>query len=241
MMLCGVAALIFITARVFTPASTLAAEDLRLKGPGPLVLELFTSQSCSSCPPADALLKAAGETPNVIALGFHVTYWDHLGWKDTLSQDFSTQRQREYAAEKGSGRVYTPQMIVNGGAEFVGSDGSSLKQAAADAPPIARVGLKVRGHALIAELPRLPRGRYTLWLFATKDSLTQKIESGENGGRSVTYSHVVMMQQNLGFWDGNPGAQTYEINAPLGADQLVILAQQNEFGPIQGAGSLKLR
>ena len=95
----------------------------------PVVVELFTSQSCSSCPPADRNLGKLSENPNVIALGFHVTYWNHLHWEDTLSNEFSTKRQRSYAAAFRNGRVYTPQMVVNGEQEFVGSNGSKVNAA----------------------------------------------------------------------------------------------------------------
>src|SRR5216684_6783440 len=90
--------------------------------PRPVVVELFTSQGCSSCPPADALLGELAKKGEVVALGFHISYWDSLGWKDPLSSPSSTERQKAYARRLGDGRVYTPQMVVDGTSQMVGSD-----------------------------------------------------------------------------------------------------------------------
>src|SRR5712692_8081349 len=90
--------------------------------PRPVVVELFTSQGCSSCPPADALLGELARRGDVLALGFHISYWDSLGWKDPLSSQNSTDRQRSYARRFTGGRVYTPQIVVDGTSEMVGSD-----------------------------------------------------------------------------------------------------------------------
>src|SRR6266705_4449724 len=90
--------------------------------PRPVVVELFTSQGCSSCPPADALLGELAKRGDVLALGFHISYWDSLGWKDPLSSKSATERQKAYARHFTDGRVYTPQMVVDGTSEMVGSD-----------------------------------------------------------------------------------------------------------------------
>src|SRR5579863_6180669 len=90
--------------------------------PRPVVVELFTSQGCSSCPPADALLAELAKQDGVIALGFHISYWNGLGWKDPLSSEASTDRQKAYAGRFNGGQVYTPQIVVDGTAEMIGSD-----------------------------------------------------------------------------------------------------------------------
>lgn len=208
---------------------------------GPVVVELFTSQSCSSCPPADALLGEISQKPGVIALGFHVTYWDHLHWKDTLSKDFSTDRQRQYSWARGSSRVYTPQMIVNGQAEFVGSNRGALNAALRKAKPVLPIEAKRSGDTITLSLPEAPKGTYALRLFATADKITQPIKSGENGGRTVTYTHPVMAEKNLGAWDGHAGTKIVSFTPETPATRIVILAQTNEYGPIAGAVSMELK
>ncbi|MCD8526513.1 MAG: DUF1223 domain-containing protein [Alphaproteobacteria bacterium] len=142
----------------------------------PVVVELFTSQSCSSCPAADKVLKDIAQRPGVIALGFHVTYWDHLGWKDTLSKSFATERQRNYAAERSSSRVYTPQMVVNGGEEFVGSDKSRLSRAISKASALSTITVDRHPQKLSLSLPELSGGPYMLWVY------------GVRGGACTAYS-----------------------------------------------------
>ncbi|MCD8496909.1 MAG: DUF1223 domain-containing protein [Alphaproteobacteria bacterium] len=149
----------------------------------PVVVELFTSQSCSSCPAADKVLKDIAQRPGVIALGFHVTYWDHLGWKDTLSKSFATERQRNYAAERSSSRVYTPQMVVNGGEEFVGSDKSRLSRAISKASALSTITVDRHPQKLSLSLPELSGGPYMLWVYGVRGALVQPIRSGENRGR----------------------------------------------------------
>src|SRR5260221_12724574 len=113
-------------------AATPAAAD-----PRPVVVELFTSQGCSSCPPADALLGELAKKSEVLALGFHISYWDSLGWKDPLSSKSSTERQKAYARRFSDGRVYTPQMVVDGVSEMVGSDREAVQGALRGPRPAA--------------------------------------------------------------------------------------------------------
>ena len=201
----------------------------------PVVVELFTSQSCSSCPPADKNLAKLSENPNVIALGFHVTYWNHLHWKDTLSNQFSTDRQRAYARHKGNGRVYTPQMVVNGGDEFVGSRSGSIKSSLNRAQEVDPIQVAEDGDKLTVTLPSLKDGNYTLWLAGTKDTHTQEIPSGENRGRTVTYHNAVLHYEKAGNWDGFP--QELSFDKPAGdIDNYVVLAQEGGYGPIIAAG-----
>src|SRR5437764_7545823 len=113
-------------------ASNGAAAETR-----PVVIELFTSQGCSSCPPADRLLGELAQRPDVIALGFHIDYWDHLGWKDPLSSPAATRRQRDYALQFGRMQIYTPQLVVDGTGEAVGSDRAAVLAALRQAKPEA--------------------------------------------------------------------------------------------------------
>ena len=203
----------------------------------PVVVELFTSQSCSSCPPADKNLAKLSENPNVIALGFHVTYWNHLHWEDTLSHEFATKRQRAYSNYKRSSRVYTPQMIINGDEEFVGSRSGVLNRALGRAKKVEPIKISDNGDSLNVTLPDLKDGNYTLWLAGTKDTHTQEIPSGENRGRTVTYHNAVLHYEKAGNWDGS--AQELSVNKPGGdIDRYVILAQESGHGPIKAAGKL---
>ena len=206
----------------------------------PVVIELFTSQSCSSCPPADKNLAVLAENPNVIALSFHVTYWDHLHWKDTLSQQFATDRQRAYANYKRNGRVYTPQMIVNGDEEFVGSRSGDIQRSLSRAQQIEPITISKDGSSQIkAVLPKLAKGNYTLWLAGTKNSHTQSIPSGENRGRTVTYKDTVVHYEQAGNWDGHPREIFIDLPSGVTADNYVVLVQKDGYGAILAAGKAK--
>lgn len=205
----------------------------------PVVLELFTSQSCSSCPPADELLGQIAQKKNVIALGFHVTYWDHLSWRDTLSREFATHRQRAYAAARGSRRIYTPQMVVNGADEFVGSNRGDLRRAMENAKAIKRISVSQDNQSLHIELPDLGGDVLKLSLFGVKSRHHQKIGNGENRGLDVTYHNAVLTRQDLGPWDGLANAMDVPIkDFSDEIDRYVVIAQKGTFGsgPIVAAG-----
>jgi hypothetical protein len=217
-------------------------------------VELFTSQSCSSCPPADKVLGELSSIPNVIALGCHVTYWDQLNWKDTLSLPACTQRQRTYAGQMDLRQVYTPQMVVNGRAEFVGSNRSQALSAvknAANAPnALKTITLTRAGDALTAQLPQLAtdQPRQTLWLMPIGEKHTQAIRSGENGGLTVTYNNPVAALSDAGAWDGKAETRTFRLeqsatvqsaavqNAAL--QGYALIAQNPTTGAISAAGML---
>lgn len=209
---------------------------------GPVVVELFTSQSCSSCPPADEVLSEVAKHENVIALGCHVTYWDHLNWKDTLSLPVCTERQRAYAGQKGSGRVYTPQMVVNGDAEFVGSNRiDARREIAKAANGLAAIVLERDGDTLTARLPALtgPARPHTLWLTVIAPDHTQAVRSGENRGRTIDYTHPVKELADIGPWNGE--ARSVAIALPAAARDgkvqgLALLANAGRTGPIAAAG-----
>jgi hypothetical protein len=186
----------------------LSAVSLSLQPGGgrvPVVVELFTSEGCSSCPPADAVLsRLAREQPvpgvEIIPLGLHVTYWDQLGWKDAASIEDATARQQQYGGVFGEDRIYTPQAVVDGRDELVGSDGEGLTRAIARAgeQPHARVAVSARlqGDAIVvhADVTDVPPGvKETLrTLFVlTEDGLTSVVTRGENGGRTLHHDAVV--------------------------------------------------
>ncbi|MCW8917130.1 MAG: DUF1223 domain-containing protein [Magnetovibrio sp.] len=219
--------------------SQITARALDLNAP--VVVELFTSQSCSSCPPADALLGDLAKQGNVIAFSCHVTYWDHLNWRDTLSRKFCTERQRAYATIQKKRQVYTPQMVVGGRYEFVGSDRSSALYYMGRSPAL-RIDLKFKDRTrLSVTLPSLGNKAepQTLWLIRYHASHTQDIPSGENRGKKITYTNSIETMDNVGTWDGS--TQTLVLPLPAGEAKdpgFAILAQPQGFGPITAAGKL---
>jgi len=169
-------------------------------GPAPVVVELFTSQGCSSCPPADALIHDIANDPalrgRVIPLAFHVDYWDSLGWRDPFSSKQWTQRQAGYARAMHLSSAYTPQAVVNGTREFVGSNRAALSAAlekASNEKPRADVNLTARreGNSLIATIHATVPANDDLMLAIVEDGVTTKIEHGENAGRTLTNDAIV--------------------------------------------------
>ena len=228
-----------------------ADRDLLAQEARPVALvELFTSQGCSSCPRADQLLSrlvAAGDS-NIIALSFHVDYWDRLGWKDPFSASEYTLRQRQYAKTFGSSSIYTPQMIVNGSANFVGSDEAKAKAAIAralkrDSDPI---GLTVKGIeqneiAITYHISdQLPDSR-VLHLAVVERNITTQVKRGENGGRTLRHDNVVRALETLKY----PNAQnTARIAIPDGVKwedaSLVAFVQDTQTMKIERASQRPL-
>ena len=212
-----------------------------------VIVELFTSQGCSSCPAADAFMKDLIGDPGVLALSYSVDYWDYLGWKDTLANPDFSQRQYDYAKSRGDMSVYTPQMIVNGQSHFVGSHKSSVLEGIASAGAAQGdtiVPLALKASAGEVEITAgaaagLPHG--TLWLACVAPAVTVKIERGENAGREVVYHNVVRRMTAAGMWKG----EALTIKLPKasimakGVKTLVALLQDGSTGPIRGSAVLK--
>jgi hypothetical protein len=158
--------------------------------PAPVVLELFTSQGCSSCPPADALLGDMMSWPGVIGLAWHVDYWNSLGWRDPYARAEWTERQRTYARYLES-EVYTPALVVNGAAMMVGSDRTAIRRAIGHAvPPAAGVMLRRTASGLVAEINPLPMAAIGMLVSYDPRQSTQ-VSAGENGGRQLVEYRVV--------------------------------------------------
>jgi hypothetical protein len=186
----------------------------------PVLVELFTSEGCSSCPPADALLQRMIETQpaagvEIVGLGEHVDYWDHQGWKDRFSSALFTQRQQLYGARFNNDSVYTPQMVVDGRAEFVGSDGDAARKAIqrAAAQPHGEIDLRVDAALhLTITAARLPIGRgerADLLVAVTEDRLQSDVKRGENHGRVLKHAAVVRSLHPVGEpIAGDAGAET---------------------------------
>ncbi|MDP4593384.1 MAG: DUF1223 domain-containing protein [Beijerinckiaceae bacterium] len=183
----------------------------------PVVIEMFTSQGCSSCPPADRLLDKLARKPNVIALTLPVDYWDYIGWKDTLASPAFTARQKAYARTRRDGHVYTPQAIIDGLQHGVGSDFSAIKALARSMHGRSgalqvTIQAKTTAGTVICALGAAPAGgpdKASLWLFRIVKSRDVKIGRGENSGRMVKYVNVVRSMQRIGEWSG--AEKTFEI------------------------------
>jgi hypothetical protein len=208
------------------------------------VVELFTSQGCSSCPPADALLTSLAERDDVVALAYHVDYWDYIGWEDTFGDQDYSDRQRGYAKSWGSSRIFTPQMVINGSEGVVGSKRDEVHDAMASAQLPLPVSLTVDGGMLRLDAPADARlADATIWLVRYLDRADVSIEQGENAGKSMVYTQVVVDRQIVGMWEAASGA---EIKLPIdqlagdGNGGVAILIQQEGDGlpgPILGAAT----
>ena len=210
------------------------------------VLELFTSQGCSSCPPADKLLGELVRDPTLIAFSRPVDYWDAIGWKDTLADPRNSARQRAYARLRGDRGVYTPQIVVNGTAHVVGSNKAAIDQALASAPRLAvPVNLSVKDGKLGVNIPAT-NAAGEVWVYALAKDVSVAIGRGENRGRTVTYHNVARRWQKLGDYRG----EAANWNVPLeqlnigGADTAAVLVQggnAEEPGGMLGAAVASLR
>ena len=160
-----------------------------------VVVELFTSQGCSSCPPADALLAVLDKDPNVIVLSEHVDYWNHLGWRDPFSSSAHSARQQQYARRFGQDGPYTPQMVVEGRVQFVGRDARRARAAIAEAGALAgraRVTVRREGDAVFVEAPALLVGsKAELWVGVLRAEGGAEVARGENAGRTLRHVGIV--------------------------------------------------
>ena len=215
----------------------------------PAVIELFTSQGCSSCPSADTLIgELSKDQPNLIALTLPVDYWDYIGWKDTLALPAFTARQRAYASLRGDHQIYTPQAVINGLSHVVGSDRDEIKTSAKIAfgrDGALSVGLSAQPEegGLAVELGAAPQGAARtgeLWLFHIARERTVSIGRGENAGARVTYANVVRHMQKIGDWAGSPvrfAIPRDDLSAP-DSDSYVLILQAGSMekpGPILAA------
>jgi hypothetical protein len=231
----------------------------------PVVVELFTSEGCSSCPPADALLarldaavsdRRIGIPGNVdvIALGEHVDYWDELGWKDRFSSPLFSARQQDYGIASGVSSVYTPQAVVNGSKEVLGSDSGALSRAIRDASNAPRAIVEIhsstQGHdAISLKVGKLPAGSHQVDVFLAiaESEIETNVAAGENSGHKLHHAAVVRSISRLAILDpSKPGEYTADARLNLKDDwkrantKVVILVQDRQTKKIVGAASMKL-
>jgi hypothetical protein len=207
-------------------------------GGSPVVVELFQSQGCSSCPPANANLNAIADRPDVIPLSFAVTYWDQLGWKDTFATPQFTARQWDYAHSAGRGQVATPQMVINGGRQtIVGNNRQQLEAAIAGArhPDGPRIML-MDGQVSVGAAGGTKFS--TVWVVRYDPRVNNvPIRAGENGGRTLSHRNIVRQLQAVGTWSGKP--VTFAVPASSNpVYRTAVLVQSGKGGPIVAAARL---
>lgn len=229
-------ALLWLVGGAFAQAQPDPASDGAMTRP--VFIELFTSQGCSSCPPADKLIAKLAKQPGVIALSLPVDLWDYVGWKDTLAAPYHSQRQRQYAKARGDNRVYTPQAIINGIAHVVGSDPAAIKTQAAmcygrdGALSVAMRtegsagGLRVEVGAASENSPKLA----SLWLVQVASRREVQIKRGENAGQTFTYVNVARSFARIGEWTG--AAMSFRVSpnqlTSAESDGWVLILQASE-------------
>jgi hypothetical protein len=219
----------------------LAAEAPRT----PVLVELFTSEGCSSCPPADSLLEKLDQLQplpgiEVIVLSEHVDYWNHIGWTDPFSSRAFSERQEQYARRFRISGPYTPQMVVDGAAEFVGNDGRAAQDAIRSAAKQPKIGVRfipapAGGHTVRLEVDPLPAGgkaKSPVYVALADNSATSDVRRGENQGRTLHHVAIVRQLRQAGTVTGREGFTT-ALELPAGS-RLVAFVQDN-FGQVRGA------
>lgn len=209
----------------------------------PIVVELFTSQGCSSCPPADALLGELANQPNVIALAFHVDYWDSIGWRDRFSVPEAVERQRRYVDALNLSSAFTPQVVIDGRTSFVGSDARRIRAALVAAPEAIPIAVEVARGELTASLPEGDgHSDYVVNFVAYLPQASTAIGRGENSGRTLTEFNIVRQFRRLGEWKGQKAIFKVSLDSiPADAGRVAVILQHANQGPIAGAATAVLR
>lgn len=219
---------------------------------GPIVVELFTSEGCSSCPPADKLLAELDRRGSVngrpiIVMGEHVDYWDGLGWKDRFASSIFTKRQTAYVRRLGVDSAYTPQMIVNGRTELVGNDSAALARAIAEQKSTGNttVSLRLDGSSAAAVKVEGASSGSRVFLAVTEGNLVTRVQRGENGGRELRHEGVVRRLTDI----GPVISGRFKANVPMKLDagwqtdklKVIVLVQGSNAGAIEGAAVASLQ
>ena len=209
----------------------------------PAVVELFTSEGCSSCPPAEAYIGELAQRSDVLALSFHVDYWDSLGWRDRFGLDASVERQRIYSRSLGRSSVYTPEIIVDGHSDYLGTDRRGIGSALAAIRAGVPVVISVSGGEVLVELAaqeRVTPSDVVLVPYLRK--ALSAIGRGENAGRTLQEFNVVRAARKLGRWDGHVQSfRTPLASLPRDATDVAVLIQPPGQGQIIGAATQPLQ
>jgi hypothetical protein len=233
-------------------ASALTAGTSALAAEPRAVIELFTSQGCSSCPPADKLLGDLAKDPNLIPLSLAIDYWDYLGWKDTLAVPGHAKRQKAYSHVRGDHEgVYTPQAVINGSVQALGSDHDAIEHAIADSrhnKATLSVPLAMtldNGRLTVSAPAGANEASAEVWLCPVSQSVPVAIDRGENKGNTFTYHNVVRRWVKLGVWNGK--ATTWSVPVADfkidGVDAVAVILQSGVAatpGPMLGAAFMPL-
>jgi hypothetical protein len=213
------------------------------------VVELFTSQGCSSCPPADKIMGELAKDPSIIALSMPIDYWDYLGWKDTLADARFSARQKAYSQMRGDRDVYTPQIVVNGSVHVIGSDREGIESAIgatskADGVMSVPVSMIQAGKQINVSVAASGKGPVMahgeVWICSVSKAVPISIGRGENRGREITYYNVVRNLLKVGDWNGSAGSWTVPLEniSRDGVDAAVVYVQdgnRDKPGPMLGA------
>lgn len=207
---------------------------------GPVVIELYTSQGCSACPPADAMLSELAKRDDVIALALHVDYWDYIGWKDVFATPAFSDRQHAYAEAAHVAAVYTPQMVFNGQDHVVGSRTmqvmNRLQAQLAKGLPV-KLGMTRQDSRVLITAPPGPPGDYVVQLVRYTPQQAVAIGRGENAGNEYVYTNIVTSWSVIGRWDG---LTALAVEAPAaGPDPVVAIIQKAGHGRIVAAAELR--
>lgn len=230
------------TAAWVTALTVLCGSAVASPAPRPLVLELFTSQGCSSCPPADAYLGQLSARPDVVALAFHVDYWDELGWRDRFALPQSVARQNVYARNLRRASVYTPELVIDGRTDAVGADGRAVTNALAAQRTGAPLSISLQSAELLVDVGAQPNApSCDVLLVAYLRHAISAVGRGENAGRNLEEFNIVREVRPLGTWHG----EAKDFHVPLAAlardaTDVAVLIQPSGQGPIVGAAARAL-
>ncbi|MCP4328928.1 MAG: DUF1223 domain-containing protein [Alphaproteobacteria bacterium] len=211
---------------------------------GPVVVELYTSQGCSTCPPADELLGELKQRDDVLPLSIHVNYWDYIGWPDPFATQAGTDRQRAYARPLHQRFIYTPQMVFQGQAHEAGHRRLAVINAIEAAKSSSDLNLDLTfaknadGLMTVSVPASAFSGDAEVTMVLFDDAHTTDIKRGENADRSLTYHNVVRSLEPIGRYEG--AAVTFTLPMDSGGDGCVIIVQQADLGPVIGAGQVRL-
>jgi len=204
-------------------------------------VELFTSQGCSSCPPAEKLLGEVVRKPNVIALAYHVDYWDDLGWRDPFSMPEATRRQSGYVRRLSRAGAFTPQAVVSGDTSFIGSNRAEMNAALAGDRDSLAIELSKVGSTLSIAFNEAWRESMDVYVVSYRERATTQVGGGENARRSLEEHNIVRSFERLATWNGRPQKMTVPLaTLPQDATAVAVLLQRRNQGAIAGAATLAL-
>jgi hypothetical protein len=204
------------------------------------LVELYTSQGCSSCPPADAVLGELAARPDIIAIGLHVDYWDDLGWRDRFSDPEATLRQQRYVDKLQLSSAFTPQVVVDGHTSLVGSDKRRILSALNSACTAAFINLAIVAGELVVTLPDIvPHADYDVNVVGYLSQAITPIGRGENSGKTLKEFNIVRTLRRLGAWNGERRAFRTPLSSyPTDIDRIAVFLQQPNQGIILNAATL---